>query len=57
MSSRIGADKITPACWAEDVVAVMDAVGCERATIFGSGFTAMSALFWPPTGPNGWPTW
>lgn len=45
MSSRIGADKITPACWAEDVVAVMDAVGCERATIIGSGFTAMSALF------------
>jgi class 3 adenylate cyclase len=45
MSSRIGADKITPACWAEDVVAVMDAVGSERATIFGSGFTAMSALF------------
>jgi class 3 adenylate cyclase/pimeloyl-ACP methyl ester carboxylesterase len=45
MSSRIGADKITPACWAEDVVAVMDALGSERATIFGSGFTAMSALF------------
>jgi class 3 adenylate cyclase len=45
MSSRIGADKITPACWAEDVVAVMDAVGCERATIIGSGFTSMSALF------------
>ena len=45
MSSRIGADKITPACWAEDVVAVMDAVGSERATIMGSGFTAMSALF------------
>jgi class 3 adenylate cyclase len=45
MSSRIGADKITPACWAEDVVAVMDAVGCERATIIGSGFTAASALF------------
>ncbi len=45
MSSRIGADKITPACWAEDVVAVMDAVGSEQATIFASGFTAMSALF------------
>ncbi len=45
MSSRIGADKITPACWAEDAVAVMDAVGCEQATIIGSGFTAMSALF------------
>jgi class 3 adenylate cyclase len=45
MSSRIGADKITPACWAEDVVAVMDAVGSERATIFGSTFTSVSALF------------
>jgi len=45
MSSRIGADKITPACWAEDVVAVMDAVGSTRATIIGNGFTAMSALF------------
>lgn len=45
MSSRIGADKVTPACWAEDAVAVMDAVGCESATIFASGFTAMSALY------------
>ena len=45
MSSRIGADKITPACWAEDVVAVMDAVGSEQATVFASGFSAMSALF------------
>ena len=45
MSSRIGADKITPACWAEDAIAVMDAVGCESATIFASGFTAMSALY------------
>ena len=45
MSSRIGADKITPACWAEDAVAVMDAVGCESATIMCSGYTAMSALF------------
>lgn len=44
MSSRIGADKITPACWAEDAVTVMDAVGCERATVLGSGYTAMSAL-------------
>jgi class 3 adenylate cyclase len=44
MSSRIGADKITPSCWAEDAVTVMDAIGCERATIFGSGFTAMSSL-------------
>ena len=46
MSSRIGRrTRSRPACWAEDAVAVMDAVGCERATIFASGFTAMSALF------------
>ena len=45
MSSRIGsADTITTSCWAEDAITVMNAVGCERATIFGSGFTAMSAL-------------
>ena len=45
MSSRIGADKITPACWAEDAIAVMDAMGSERAVVVASGFTAMSALF------------
>ena len=44
MSSRIGADKITPGCWAEDVVTVMDSVGCDRATIFASGFTSASAM-------------
>ena len=26
----------------EDALAVMDAVGCEQATVFGSGFTAMT---------------
>ena len=32
MSSRIGsADTITPSCWAEDAITVMDAVGCEQA--------------------------
>jgi class 3 adenylate cyclase len=45
MSSRIGADTITSSCWAEDVITVMDAVGCERATIFVSGVTSTSALF------------
>lgn len=45
MSSRIGSpDTITPSCWAEDAITVMDALGCERATIFGSGFTAISAM-------------
>ena len=45
MSSRIGsADTITSSCWAEDVITVMDAIGCERATIFVSGVTSTSAL-------------
>ncbi|WP_293242148.1 adenylate/guanylate cyclase domain-containing protein [Mycolicibacterium sp.] len=44
MSSRIGADKITPACWAEDAIAVMDAIGCDSVTVLGSGFTAISAM-------------
>ena len=33
-----------PTFWAEDAIAVMDAAGCEQATIFGSGFTGMSGL-------------
>ncbi len=45
MSSRIGSDDtITPSCWAEDAATVMDAIGCERAVVFGSGFSAVSAL-------------
>ena len=33
-----------PSFWAEDALAVMDAVGCERATVLGSGWTGMSGL-------------
>jgi class 3 adenylate cyclase len=45
MSSRIGsADTITPSCWAEDAITVMDAVGCERVAVLGSAFTTVSAL-------------
>ncbi len=44
LSSRASLDEIGPRFWAEDAVAVMDAVGCEQATIFGSGFTAMTGL-------------
>ena len=33
-----------PKYWAEDAIAVMDAVGSDQATIFGSGFTAMTGL-------------
>jgi class 3 adenylate cyclase len=45
MSSRIGsADTITLSCWAEDAITVLNAVGCERATVFGAGMNALSAL-------------
>lgn len=44
LSSRASLDEIGPEFWAEDAIAVMDAAGCEQATIFASGFTAMSAL-------------
>jgi class 3 adenylate cyclase len=44
LSSRASLDEIGPAFWAEDAIAVMDAVGCEQATIFGSGFTTMTGL-------------
>jgi class 3 adenylate cyclase len=37
-------DMIGPEFWAKDVVSVMNAVGCERATIVAPGFTAMTAL-------------
>jgi class 3 adenylate cyclase/pimeloyl-ACP methyl ester carboxylesterase len=44
LSSRAPLDEIGPEFWAQDAIAVMDAAGCEQATIFGSGYTAMSGL-------------
>jgi class 3 adenylate cyclase len=45
LSSRVPSiDVIGPQFWAKDVVSVMDAVGCERATIVAPGFTSMTAL-------------
>jgi class 3 adenylate cyclase len=45
LSSRVSsADVIGPTFWARDVIAVMDAVGCERATIVAPGFTSMTGL-------------
>jgi class 3 adenylate cyclase len=35
---------IGPEWWARDVIAVMDAAECERATIFAPGFTSLAAL-------------
>ena len=45
LSSRVSSsDMIGPETWAKDVIAVLDAVGCERATIFAPGFTSLAAL-------------
>jgi class 3 adenylate cyclase len=45
LSSRVSsADAIGPQYWAQDVVCVMDAVGCERATVVAPSFTSMTGL-------------
>jgi pimeloyl-ACP methyl ester carboxylesterase len=45
LSSRVpSADVIGPDFWAEDAIAVMDAVGCPKATIFVSGWASMIGL-------------
>ena len=45
LSSRLpSVDAMGPKFWAEDAIAVMDAVGCEQATLFGSNFFSMSGL-------------
>jgi class 3 adenylate cyclase len=45
LSSRVPSlDTIGPKSWAKDAIAVMNAVGCERATIFAPGFTSLAGL-------------
>jgi class 3 adenylate cyclase len=45
LSSRIPSiDMIGPTFWAEDAITVMDAAGCEEATIFAPSSTAATAL-------------
>jgi class 3 adenylate cyclase len=45
LSSRVSsADMIGPEFWARDVIGVMNAVGCERATIIAPSFTSMTGL-------------
>jgi class 3 adenylate cyclase len=44
MSSRVSRDVIGPEFWAKDAIAVMDAIGCERATVFAPGFGSMTGL-------------
>jgi hypothetical protein len=45
LASRVPSmDVVGPTFWAEDAIAVMDAVGCQQATIFASNYTGMSGL-------------
>lgn len=45
MSSRASdLSTIGPKFWARDAIAVLNAVGCERATILAPGFTTMTGL-------------
>ena len=44
MSSRVSPDVIGPKFWAQDAIAVMDAVGSEQATILAPGFASMTGL-------------
>ena len=45
-------DTMGPQFWAEDAIAVMDAAGCEQATIFGSGWSSMTAVMVAGTYPD-----
>lgn len=45
LSSRIASlDMLGPESWAQDAIAVMNAAGCERATIFAPGFTSLAGV-------------
>ncbi len=45
MSSRVPSlDMIGPRFWAKDAISVMDAIGCERATILAPYFASMTGL-------------
>jgi class 3 adenylate cyclase len=45
MSSRVPSlDMIGPKFWAKDAISVMDAIGCERATILAPYFASMTGL-------------
>lgn len=45
LSSRVPSlDMLGPQSWAQDALAVMNAVGCEKATIFAPGFTTLAGV-------------
>jgi class 3 adenylate cyclase len=44
LSSRVPPDNVGPEFWAKDAIGVMDAIGCERATVVAPSFTSMTGL-------------
>jgi class 3 adenylate cyclase len=45
LSSRVpSVDVLGPSYWAEDVVAVLDAIGCADVTVFAAAYSVMTAL-------------
>ena len=53
LSSRVPSmDMIGPKSWAQDAIAVMDAVGSERATVFAPGFTSLAGLVLAADNPD-----
>lgn len=45
LSSRVPSmDVVGPTFWAEDAIAVMDAVGCEKAAVLAPSFSAMTGV-------------
>ncbi|AGB26068.1 family 3 adenylate cyclase [Mycobacterium sp. JS623] len=45
LSSRVPSmDVVGPKFWAEDAIAVMDAVGCEKAAVLAPSFSAMTGV-------------
>jgi pimeloyl-ACP methyl ester carboxylesterase len=52
LSDGIGHAAVAPEEWMEDVGAVMDAAGSERATLFANGHAAQMALLFAATHPE-----
>ncbi len=58
LSSRVPSmNMMGPKFWAEDAIAVMDAVGCEKATIFAPSLQRDERTRLPPTIPSGCGAW
>jgi class 3 adenylate cyclase len=52
LSDRVAEDAVAPEEWMEDVGAVMDAAGSERATVLAHGHAAQMALLFAATHPD-----